>query len=1503
MAVICCATPSELYLEETRSTLQFASRAKLVKTNAQVNEVLDDRSIIRRLQKELAEARRNSTAPGTEHLRALETRAVTAGTAAMEAKAKLDRLKESILNAGYLFGAQNETENVENQSSMLRIGDNNRKAKKRRQSDGEILLNFRSPSKILIASNGATPLTEPKKRKKKQIRHLKVSPKSELYIVREALSSRTKFTKALQNTVKQLKESISDIEDRFKQEKVVNENQVGEFQLRYAELEQEKAKDESEIAFSAAENQKLSAEGEDLRSQYEDLQNRYCHLKQQQNQLSSENKAAQQQNIGLVAELENFKVQINEVESLLSTEEEKARSLKENFEATEEHLSSIAHDKLRLERELEDTKQEYSKTIQTLKEEKDGLTTELDKSCRKNNVLLANHVTLEKDSDDISARLSSTEQLVVDLQSQLEAAQQVTVNQETEKHTLKTFLIEAQETISALEQKIVSADEQITQICADKESKMSQQEQAYKELESRFTASRTEVESLTVEKASDQEIVASLEHKLIEFEEQIDQVSEEKESIVSILETRLVTSQQEVESLKTENTDAHGTINSLQDQINQVRTEKESLVSELEKNLADVNQQVKLLKSEKGSAQKVIASLEQKLIEYEEEMEQVNEEKESIISNIENRLTASQKEVHLLKAEKAETDGTIAALKQKVLSEQEQNDCLCKEKKSIISDLEEKESVVSDLESRLAASKEDFDSLNSKMTQTQEHATSLERNLTATKEQMEQNKTELEQQIASTNEELATKNDENKCLQTTIYDSQQTISSFEEKLASTEEQFEQLFGEISELQGLIETSGRNLESLKSEKMDLEARKDSLEKEKAELDIKRQELENENTEISADKESIIAEQKEAYMELEARLGDLFKGLESLQSEKGALEQKLVATEVKMEKVSSEKEAVASELHIRLVESSRKIESLQAQKYDLETRIEELESGLDCQLQELEEKSLKLEAENDELKNEVFNSGVKDVEIESEIMQAKTKMTAVLAQKDALEATLSESQLHAHQLEDRLDFARAEKKEYLTTTALRLDEQQKMIDEMTKRKEELESEVMALKKIENDFEHKQTLKENLTKRLHEREVERDEVTLELEKQYERNRELSRSLADCLPKEKETQLLSDISELKTQNIEFKQLLMSSNESEERSRNVVSELESECNTKTRELHDVLYRVSQLEEELRLSEKPGNNGSKQHQDELLDELEALASEKAETQNLLKREREERFIAEEELKKKMGDEQRILINEAESRMTDLRIRTENLERSLEQSEAEGYRARQVAEELRDQNKDVEERCVNYEGTVTGLNSSIERQESQISGLQSELNRAKADSYALKESAIEMKDKVRKASRDNEKAFRESQIASSELAALKRKIASLEHNLAEKRDESDRLRMKLRATEQEDASRKTGETVKELQETIQSKDDLVVNLNSTVAKLASQNASLATELKTSQATILKSQGNEDSNRLQKNIVRLNDQMRQKDSRIKKLEAVRLTKEQVESIKKLKVRFLC
>eukprot|EP00970_Alexandrium_tamarense_P008549 scaffold1626_cov178-Alexandrium_tamarense.AAC.17 len=105
MAVICCATPSELYLEETRSTLQFASRAKLVKTRAQVNEVLDDRSLIKKLQKELKEARKAGDGHvAIEQMKALEEKAANEGEAKRKAEQDLKRMKELILKGGVLPG-------------------------------------------------------------------------------------------------------------------------------------------------------------------------------------------------------------------------------------------------------------------------------------------------------------------------------------------------------------------------------------------------------------------------------------------------------------------------------------------------------------------------------------------------------------------------------------------------------------------------------------------------------------------------------------------------------------------------------------------------------------------------------------------------------------------------------------------------------------------------------------------------------------------------------------------------------------------------------------------------------------------------------------------------------------------------------------------------------------------------------------------------------------------------------------------------------------------------------------------------------------------------------------------------------------------------------------------------------------------------------------------------------------------------------------------------------
>lgn len=53
-AIVCAVTPAVLHMEETMSTLKFASRAKKVTNSAKANEFLDDRAKLRRAEKEIA---------------------------------------------------------------------------------------------------------------------------------------------------------------------------------------------------------------------------------------------------------------------------------------------------------------------------------------------------------------------------------------------------------------------------------------------------------------------------------------------------------------------------------------------------------------------------------------------------------------------------------------------------------------------------------------------------------------------------------------------------------------------------------------------------------------------------------------------------------------------------------------------------------------------------------------------------------------------------------------------------------------------------------------------------------------------------------------------------------------------------------------------------------------------------------------------------------------------------------------------------------------------------------------------------------------------------------------------------------------------------------------------------------------------------------------------------------------------------------------------------------
>lgn len=53
-AIICTLSPARSHVEQSRNTLLFASCAKEVSTNAQVNVVMSDKALVKKLQRELA---------------------------------------------------------------------------------------------------------------------------------------------------------------------------------------------------------------------------------------------------------------------------------------------------------------------------------------------------------------------------------------------------------------------------------------------------------------------------------------------------------------------------------------------------------------------------------------------------------------------------------------------------------------------------------------------------------------------------------------------------------------------------------------------------------------------------------------------------------------------------------------------------------------------------------------------------------------------------------------------------------------------------------------------------------------------------------------------------------------------------------------------------------------------------------------------------------------------------------------------------------------------------------------------------------------------------------------------------------------------------------------------------------------------------------------------------------------------------------------------------------
>lgn len=67
-AIICTLSPARSHVEQSRNTLLFASCAKEVTTNAHVNLVMSDKTLVKKLQKEVARLESELKSAGSNSL-------------------------------------------------------------------------------------------------------------------------------------------------------------------------------------------------------------------------------------------------------------------------------------------------------------------------------------------------------------------------------------------------------------------------------------------------------------------------------------------------------------------------------------------------------------------------------------------------------------------------------------------------------------------------------------------------------------------------------------------------------------------------------------------------------------------------------------------------------------------------------------------------------------------------------------------------------------------------------------------------------------------------------------------------------------------------------------------------------------------------------------------------------------------------------------------------------------------------------------------------------------------------------------------------------------------------------------------------------------------------------------------------------------------------------------------------------------------------------------------
>lgn len=1571
-------------MEETRSTLQFAQRAKLVKTNAQINEVLDERSMIRRLQRELAEAKRHNSIPGNNQVRELEAQVANVGSQAMEAKAKLNRLKASILNAGYFFDqsmGNNKGRTLTSSSSLT----------KRRKSDGVVQLNQRTPTKVSILDQHA-PKTIPRETKARTLEPLFLPVDQELALVQQALATRNQVIHDLNATVsgyaEELQKKNDEVDNAMEHNSTLSQEQAvacarvddllkvvasleSSLETLVKEREQLVQDKEAQLSNSAEMLQKSMEENMELKSKLDETQKKFDEIQIERVRGAFEFAALTSERTQLLEDRDADRARLQEMAG-------KTEFLTSNLnEATKERDAALT-EIVELETQLETKSEEALLMEQTLSTVNTSNAKQLIKTAElegrlvdsesANESLVSELKSIQSAKGELLAQLADLEKELKSLHAHCTSLESASEN---ERELQKAFVSDAESRITTLEKEKEEAN---ANLCGMAHSN---QELQYRlnELEAALPELRLEKEEISRQY---QDEIQRLQSLLQDTNEKLHTQREEQNALVSSLKERLQLSEGS-------RGDLQSTLEALQGKM----VEMESRIAGTEEKLLLKDDEIQALgeardlaTAEKNSVETVLRScqmslenLENQLTAAGEQMNRLAGEKRDAIAEKEEMLRskeallrlsvdeseAKQNEVISLRSKVGKLEGAIQEYDTLQLQSIESEKAL----RSEIQDLKTAIEVVSEakdgVEQQLLAAVDEVSDLKAKFENAEAELAKAIENVSTLQDQIAEKESviqhfkedkdertnqlelRLEDVIRSYSErgvevervrsdlsdleaKVKQKDEESQSLRETILLHLDHIRDLQSELRSCEISIAAKDAAYAEMEVSTELEMRDQKRLHDESLLLVSRKQK------ELEGLHSAL-SECSEQLAFKIADINSLEVTLVSQKAITADLEKAV-SLWESKSMEDQetiKLLLIEKEQARMTFEsrfeeairsagvKEEELENSRLTIMELKDRLQSLESDLVSANSTSSEQQVTIHGHIKEKEEIRLQLRKLEEESSSELKKKQEEFETLHNMAELQKVEFIALVQQRDSLFDQINKHEDERLEIEKSYTAKNRDMVERYEEEMIELQEQiESVFHEATsleRQKTELEclvdelrSDLTSQKKmccqLEDELEKSSQARDDIAQSLRDRESERDEATAEVERLYQRSRELTKSLAETVPKEKEINLQQELSELKSENTELKLLLASVNDSEERLRRAVAVADSNCKAKAAELEDAVHRLSQLEEELSQSRRA--HSDRDTHSHSLTQIENLLSEKNKLERLLFEEKESKRNFEDNLKKQMGEEQRVLLQEGESMMSILRAKIDDYEVRIQRSESEAYTARQQVEEVNDEKRNLEEKFLEAQEQVEGFSAAMKHQETQITLLQSELNKTKSESYSLKESVIDMKDRMRRSARDSEKAARESEMASSEVSTLKRKLSSMETQVRSIQAENQKLKNKVQVGEE------NVEFIAQLKAEIQEKDRKIEQISQKISELEQDRKKILEDVAIMQsgapgfgrekmvnAKERQKLGEEIAN-LKGEINMKDEQMKVKDKRIQKLEATRLTKGQLETIKKNKVR---